>query len=287
MPINLSECDFYREMTKKNIGVYTEEQQEKLRDSKVIIFGLGGVGGMESILCARAGVGHISGVDDDFFETSNINRQMLATVSTLDQLKTVVTEQHLKDINPSLNTIFHNTKVAEDNVYALMDGSDLVFDALDDMPSRIVVHRAAKELGIPCIAMSGSPPHRGFVSSFLPGGISYEDALHITTQGKSIADPAVTEFVQNIKKKRAQFSVSKGAPQSWADNFCAGMAGWIITPIRASLIASFSCHEAIQILIGQPPLALAPKAIIIDLDNLTHPVSVVCPEKGYWEAFEL
>lgn len=287
MPINLPENDFYSEMTKKNIGVYSTEEQTKLRHAKVIIFGLGGVGGMESILCARAGIGHISGVDPDIFETSNINRQMLAATSTLNEYKSRVTEKHLKDINPHLSTNFHNISVTEDNVHELMNGHHLVLEALDDMPSRIVVHRAAQALGIPSISMSGSPPHRGFVSTFLPGGISYEDALNIKTQGKAISDPMVTDFVQNIKKKRAQYSVSRGAPQAWADDFCAGKAGWIITPIRASLIASFSCHEAIQILIGRTPLAIAPKGILIDMDDWVKPVSVVNPEKGYWEAFEI
>jgi molybdopterin/thiamine biosynthesis adenylyltransferase len=284
---NLSIDDFYYEMTKKNIGVYTEDEQLRLRNSKVIIFGLGGVGGMEAILCARTGIGHISGVDPDIFELSNTNRQMLAMSSTMNEFKSVAAEKHLKDINPFLSTNFHNLRVNEDNVYELMQGHDLVLEALDDMPSRIIVHRTARALGIPSISMSGSPPHRGFVSSFFPNGIAYEDALNIQTQGKSISDPEVTAFIQNIKKKRAQFSVSKGAPQAWADDFCSGKAGWIITPIRATLIAAFSCHEAVQILIGQIPLAAAPKGIYIDMNNLTNPVSVIEPESGHWEAYQI
>lgn len=284
---NTTPDDFYSEMTKKNIGVYTQAQQKKLRQSKVIIFGLGGVGGLEAILCARSGIGHISGIDPDIFEVSNINRQMLATTKTVDHYKSEVTAGHLKEINPYLTTCFHAVRVDESNVLELMTGHDLVLEALDDMPSRVVVHRAAKSLGIPSISMSGSPPHRGFVSTFLPEGIAYEDALNIPVKGKSIADPAVSSFIQDLKKKRALYSVTRGAPQEWAQDFCAGKAGWIITPIRASLLASLSCHEAIQVLIGQPPLAIAPKAVIIDLDDMHHPVSVKTPEKGYWEASEI
>lgn len=287
MTHNLSCDEFYNEVTKKNIGIYTKDEQSRLRNSRIVIFGLGGVGGMESILCARSGIGHISGVDPDIFELSNTNRQMMAMSSTMNEYKSIATEKHLKDINPFLSTDFHNILVTEDNVYELVQGHDLVLEALDDMPSRIVVHRAARALGIPSISISGSPPHRGFVSSFFPDGISYEDALNIPTHGKTISDPAVTKFVHDIKKKRAQYSVSKGAPQSWADNFCSGKSGWIVAPIRASLTASFSCHEAIQILIGKKPLASAPKAIYIDLDNLTNPVSVVNPECGHWEAYQI
>ncbi len=285
--MTLSASEFYNEITKKNIGVYTPKEQDRLYNSKIIIFGLGGVGGMESILLTRSGIGHITGVDPDIFELSNTNRQMMAMSSTMNEYKSVATEKHLKDINPYLSTNFKSIRVTEENVDELITGHDLVLEALDDMPSRIVVHRAARGLGIPSISMSGSPPHRGFVSSFFPDGISYEDALNIPTKGKSISDPLVTQFVHDIKKKRAQYSVSKGAPQSWADDFCSGRAGWIITPIRASLIASFSCHEAIQILIKQEPLAKAPKGVYIDMDNLTNPVSVINPPCGHWEAYQI
>ncbi|KEI35735.1 HesA/MoeB/ThiF family protein [Francisella sp. W12-1067] len=285
--LDLTPDEFYNEITKKNIGVYTKQEQTKLQNSKIIIFGLGGVGGMQAILCARSGIGHINGVDPDIFELSNINRQMIAMTSTIGKYKSQSTEEYLKDINPFLSTNFHNVKVTEENVDELIQGHDLVLEALDDMPSRIVVHRAAKKFEVPSISMSGSPPHRGFVSSFLPNGISYEDALNIPTKGKSMSDPEVANFVYDIKKKRAQYSVTQGAPQQWADDFCSGKAGWIITPIRASLIASFSCHEAIQILIGQKPLAVAPKGIYIDMDNLTNPVQVINPECGFWEAYKI
>ncbi|WP_186647764.1 HesA/MoeB/ThiF family protein [Fluviispira vulneris] len=287
MNIKLNEAEYYSEMTKKNIGVYSHKEQEMLANSKVIIFGLGGVGGMEAILCARAGIGSLSGVDPDTFEISNINRQMLAFCSTIDVAKSISTEKYLKDINPYLKSRFYQVKVTEENVDDLIKGHDVVLEALDDMPSRIIVHRAAKKHGIPSVSMSGSPPHRGFVSTFIPDGIDYETALNIPTHGKKISDPSVHEFVQNLKKQRAQYSVEKGAPKEWADDFCAGKVGWIITPIRASLLASFSCHEVIQLIIGKKPLALAPKGILIDLDNLLYPVSVQTPSQGYWEAIHI
>jgi molybdopterin/thiamine biosynthesis adenylyltransferase len=287
MDSRINENTFYSEMIKRNIGVYTKTEQEKIKNSKVAIFGLGGVGGLDAVLCARSGVGHVSGFDPDTFEVSNINRQILAFFSTLDHSKSVTTEKYLKDINPFLKTNFLNVKVTEQNVFELMENHDVVLEALDDMPSRIIVHRAAQKLGIPSIAMSGSPPNRGFISTFIPGKIDYETALNLKTHGKSLSCPEVLQFVQNIKKQRARYSVSCGASQDWAENFCAGTAGWIITPVRAVLIAAFSCYEALQILIGRKPLAEAPKGIFINLNHLTNPVRVKTPKKGYWEAFQL
>lgn len=276
--------DFYQEMTKKNIGVYTQEEQNRLRDGKVIVLGLGGVGGAIAMLCVRSGIGIISGVDPDTFEVSNLNRQAFATIESLGKSKSETAEKYLLEINPYLNVRFTHAAINEDNAEELLKGHDVVIEALDDMPSRIIAHRAARKLGIPSIGMSGSPPHRGFVSTFLSDGIDYETALNLPTVGKSMKDPEIIELVQNIKKQRAENAVQHGAPQEWANDFRAGKAGWIITPIRATLIASFCAHEALQLLIKQPPLAVAPKGIVINLDNLSVPVSVIEPESGYWDA---
>jgi molybdopterin/thiamine biosynthesis adenylyltransferase len=274
---------FYQEFTQKNIGVYSKAEQERLKNARIIILGLGGVGGLEAILAARHGVGHITGVDPDIFETSNINRQMFAFTDTLGQSKAAVTERELKRINPELKGHFLAESVDEHNALDLISGHDLVLEALDDMCARVCVHRAARQLGIPSISMSGSPPHRGFISSFLPGGIDYETLLDLPSKGQ-ILTPEIKQAIRAVKNKRAQYSVQLGAPQAWADDYCNGKASWIITPIRASLLATFSVHEAIQILVGLSPLAAAPKAILIDLDHLESPVRVANPEHGIWPA---
>jgi molybdopterin/thiamine biosynthesis adenylyltransferase len=280
---NPQPTDFYKEFTLKNIGVYTEAQQTRLKKARIIILGLGGVGGLEAILAARHGVGHITGVDPDTFETSNINRQMFAYTDTLGESKAEVAGRELKRINPELRGEFLSVSVDEHNALDLIAGHDLVLEALDDMCARVYVHRAAQKLGIPSISMSGSPPHRGFISSFLPGGVDYETLLALPSQGQPLTAD-VKQSIRAVKNKRAQYSVQLGAPQSWADDYCEGKAGWIITPIRAALLATFSVHEAIQILVGLSPLAAAPKALLIDLDNLESPVRVASPEHGVWPA---
>lgn len=273
---------FYWEMVKKNIGVYSKEEQTRLRRAKVIIFGLGGVGGYEAILFARMGIGNISGVDPDEFEASNINRQMLAVTSALGEAKASVAEKVVKDINPYISTNFIKAKVDEDNVMELIKGHDIVIEAVDDMPSRVIIHRTARELGIPSVGMSGSPPTRGFVSTFFPTGIAYEEALNVSIVGQKLTDPELRQQVADIKKGRAWHSVEKGAPKEWAQDFCDGKAGWIITPMRAHLLSLFSFHEAIQILTGREPLARAPKGIVIDVDSPT-PVQVKEAPEGGWD----
>lgn len=273
---------YYWEMVKKNIGVYSEQEQECLRNKKVIIFGLGGVGGYEAILFSRMGIGHITGVDPDEFEVSNINRQMLALSSVIGEPKAKVAEQVVKDIHPYISTNFIQTRVDEDNVIELIKGHDIVVEAVDDMPSRVIIHRTARELGIPSVGMSGSPPTRGFVSTFFPTGIPYEEALNISSVGCKLTNQELRQQIADIKKSRAWYSVEKGAPKEWAQDFCDGKAGWIITPMRAHLLSLFSFHEAIQVLTGREPLARAPKGIVMDLDSHI-PVQVKEAPKGGWD----
>jgi tRNA A37 threonylcarbamoyladenosine dehydratase len=167
-------------MVSRNIGVYTKEEQAILQKKKVIIFGLGGVGGYEAILFSRMGIGHLTGVDPDVFEISNINRQMLATSRVIGKAKAKVAEEVGQTSIRISQQIFYKKKVDEDNVKELIQGHDIVVEAVDDMLSRVIIHRAARELGIPSVGMSGSPPTRGFVSTFFPNGISYEEALNVS-----------------------------------------------------------------------------------------------------------
>lgn len=161
----MDENQYYWEMVKKNIGVYSREEQERLRNAKVIIFGLGGVGGYEVILCARMGLGHITGVDPDEFEVSNINRQMLSFVSRIGSNKAETAAELLQDINPSINIHVTQDFVTEQNAIDLLNNTDVIVDATDDLVARVIIHRAAATLGIPSIWIAVTPPFRGGVMS--------------------------------------------------------------------------------------------------------------------------
>ena len=283
---NLSGNDvLYREIVERNLGVYTGAEQARLRASRVLICGLGGVGGMEAVLAARLGVGAITGVDPDVFEVSNLNRQAFALVSTLGRPKAEAATDVLRDINPTTELDMRAVRIEESNADELIAGHDLVLEAVDDMVSRVVIHRAARRLRVPSVAMSGSPPHRGFVSTFLPDGPSYEDTLGLPSAGRVLSDDVRGEIAA-VKAARARFSIGRGAPAAWADAYLAGTAGWTITVIRAVLLASFAVHEAAQVLIGRLPAAAAPKGYLIDLDA-NPPVAVEEPPGGVWDAAQL
>ena len=84
------------------------EGVEKLLKSRIIIFGVGGVGGYAAEALARAGVGHIELVDSDRVAISNINRQIIATHSTVGQYKTEAMRDRILSINPECQVVCHN-----------------------------------------------------------------------------------------------------------------------------------------------------------------------------------
>lgn len=121
------------------------ESLEKLKNSKVIIFGIGGVGGYTAEALARCAVGKIDIVDNDIISKTNINRQIIALNSTIEKYKVDVAKQRLLDINPELNIeefkIFYNNENSN-----MFDFSkyDYIIDCIDSTKSKIEIIINAK-----------------------------------------------------------------------------------------------------------------------------------------------
>ena len=134
-----------------------EESVEKLKNARVIVFGLGGVGGYTAEALARSGVGAMDIVDNDVFVLSNINRQIGALHSTIGQKKTEVMTKRLRDINPALQITAHELFVLPENVSQFDFSSyDYVVDAIDTVKAKIAIIERAKACGVPVISAMGA-----------------------------------------------------------------------------------------------------------------------------------
>lgn len=140
--------------TEKLIG---DENLKKLSDSKVIIFGVGGVGSYALEAIVRAGVGTVTIVDNDTVSLSNINRQLSALHSTLGQLKVDVLKKRAQDINPSAEINGISQFFSEENAqnFGLLK-YDYVVDCIDSLPSKICLIKLCKENNIPIISAMGA-----------------------------------------------------------------------------------------------------------------------------------
>ena len=136
----------FTERTELLIG---RDALEKLARARVLLFGLGGVGGSCGEALVRAGIGHITAVDGDTVSLSNINRQVLALHSNVGMLKTEAFRRRALDINPALDieTVPEFYGRAERNSIDF-SGFDHIVDCIDDVPAKVAIIVRAREAGV-------------------------------------------------------------------------------------------------------------------------------------------
>lgn len=139
------------ERYQRNLGVISPSEQAKLLQSKVVIIGAGGLGGTVLELLTRIGIGKLIIADKDIIVDSNLNRQILSTETNLEQNKTEVAVKRVKEINSSVEIIGHSVFINSDNVEKIIEGAEVVVDALDNLPSRFVLQKACRVLKIPLV----------------------------------------------------------------------------------------------------------------------------------------
>lgn len=124
-----------------------KEQYHLLQKSKILIAGLGGVGGFAAEMLCRAGIGNMTIIDSDTVHPSNRNRQIIALKSTEHMLKTDVCAKRLKDINPSIHLKVINKYLIDDAIPHALEGDyDYVIDAIDTLsPKTFFIHECMKK----------------------------------------------------------------------------------------------------------------------------------------------
>jgi len=142
--------------------------QERLKASKVLIAGAGGLGSPISLYLAAAGVGRISIVDHERVDLSNLNRQILHWEKDIGRGKVDSAVEKLLSLNRDAAIEAVRETITEENVSRLAEGFDLIVDAVDNLPTRYLLNRAAIEYRIPFFhgAVSG---FEGRVTTIIPG----------------------------------------------------------------------------------------------------------------------
>ena len=133
------------------------EAVKRLKAAKVIIFGVGGVGGYVAEALARAGIGSITLVDSDKVDITNINRQLVALHSTIGRYKTEVMAEHIKDINPDAEVIVKNCFYLPENADEFNFYSyDYIADCVDTVAAKIDIIERAVNMNVPVISAMGA-----------------------------------------------------------------------------------------------------------------------------------
>lgn len=138
-------------------ALFGKDAMEKLKNSSVIVFGIGGVGGHTAEALVRSGVGKITLVDKDVFDETNLNRQIFSTVDAIGKSKTEIAEKRLKNINPDCAIkrfdIFY---LPETSHLINLKEYDYVVDAIDTVTGKIEIITNAKKADIPVISSMGT-----------------------------------------------------------------------------------------------------------------------------------
>lgn len=130
---------------------------EKLKQKRVAILGLGGVGSYLVEALARAGIGHITVIDKDVYTESNLNRQLYALPETVGKAKTAVTAERIRKIDPAITVTACDAFVLPENLADLpLADVDYIADAIDTVSAKIALAVYAKERSIPIISAMGA-----------------------------------------------------------------------------------------------------------------------------------
>lgn len=247
----------YQQAFSRNIGWITMQEQAVLRNKKIAIAGLGGVGGSHLLTLSRLGIGNFHIADFDKFELPNFNRQAGATISHLDRPKTDVLAEMALDINPELQIKKFSAGVSTENMAEFFAGVDVYVDALDffAFAAREQVFAYCYEHGIP--AITAAPLGMGSaLLNFLPGEMSFESYFQL--QGKSETDK-ILHFLVGLSPSflHSSYLVDKAAVD------LANHKG-PSTPMACELCAGLAATQALKILLKRGKVLAAPWGLHLD-----------------------
>lgn len=130
---------------------------DNIKSARVLLFGVGGVGGYTLEALARAGIGKIGVVDNDVFAASNLNRQILATQATIGRRKCEVAKERVLSINPDCEVVtydvFYSSQTASQ---ILLEEYDYIVDAIDTVTAKLLLIEGAKDKNVPIISCMGT-----------------------------------------------------------------------------------------------------------------------------------
>lgn len=242
----------------RNIGWVTREEQAALRDKRVAVAGMGGVGGSHLITLARLGVGHFNIADLDDFDLPNFNRQYGASMSTLGQPKLDVMARTIQDINPEIGIRHFDRGVDEANLEEFLAGVDLYMDSLDifALDIRRHVFQRCYELGIP--TLTAAPMGMGTAMLiFLPGKMSFEE--YFCLDDVAVFEDKIIKFVIGVSPSVQQrhYLVDRSSVNFLKQKVPS-------TAMGIELAAGVACTNALKLLLGRGRVIHAPHGLHFD-----------------------
>lgn len=239
----------YQAIFTRNIGLFTEEEQAKIKRSTVAIAGVGGVGGLAAERLIRLGVGRLKITDTGDLEDSNLNRQYAANMMNLGRNKAEVVYESIKDINPQAEVIHSDSGIkSREDARLFINDCDIIIDVMDFGLFResILLQRAARNNGIHYL-FSTAIGFGAITVVFSPDGITLEEYNNLPVD-VDVNDPEklyvpIERIVPVMPKYIKDIKV--------VEDIIAGRIPVPTTSIGAGLSAIQAASEAINVIIGR------------------------------------
>ena len=241
----------------RNVGWVSAQEQSTLREARVAVAGLGGVGGAHVLTLARLGIGRFNIADFDRFEVHNFNRQAGASMPFLGQPKVDVIGKLASDINPEADIRLFSRGVTPENVDDFLTDVDVYIDGIDffAMDARRMLFAACRKRGIP--ALTAAPLGMGVsLLAFHANGMSFEEYFRLEgfdrqeQLARFIAglSPAMLQRHYLVAPEAVNFAQQRGPSTMMACDLCAGVMG----------------TSVLKLLLGRGPIKYAPWAMQFD-----------------------
>lgn len=241
----------YEEAFCRNRGLISSEEQTRLRNSRVAVAGMGGVGGVHLVTLARLGIGRFTIADHDRFEVANFNRQYGARLPDLGRAKVEVMAAEARAINPEVELNIFQEAISPENVDQFLEGAEVLMDGIDffSFHTRRLLFREAQKRGI--WAITAGPI--GFSTAWIvfdPAGMSFDEYFDLRDDMEPIdlfagffvgLTPQATHW-SYFDKSQIEGSAARGPSLGLACQLCSGVAA----------------AEAVKVILGRGPVRAAP-----------------------------
>lgn len=221
----------YAEAFSRNLGLVDRDEQARIRNTRVALPGLGGVGGAHLQALARMGIGAFHLADPDRFELSNVQRQLGAAMGTLGRSKAEVLAEQAREINPETQVEVFTEGITTANLDAFLTGVDVVVDGIEffRIETRRMLYEECRARGIP-VVNAGPIGFGAALIVFMPGDPSFDDYFRLgaeATRAEQLLafglnlNPAMTS---ELDGRHVDFENEKGPALASACFLCAAVA---------------------------------------------------------------
>lgn len=235
--------ELYNQMISRQIEVFTNEEQEKLKNTPVAVMGCGGLGGTIIEQLVRAGFENLTIIDQDVFDKTNLNRQIRSNLDTINKSKVNITKESALKINPDVNITGYDFTITPENISDVFKGNEILIDAVDNVYTRVMISREARKQNITFIH-SAVDKTLGQLTVFDSSTPSYEELFNLKSQDNSLTDSK--DYLLRLSAKKPQ-----------------------VLGITPAIFGSLEVNETIKYILDKDDKILAPRVLLWDLFDIS------------------